>query len=350
MAGSRRRRPAAPARRFTVARPGPLPASRRCHPSFDDDTAASLATELARDHPGRVPGTSGADGAARWVTDKLALYGLDVETRRWPAERPGPRRNVRLTNIAAVVPGGDARDDRLPSPIATRLAAARERTTTPRGRRRWSSWRGRTPPAGPTVGPRAAAAHARLPVDRRRRLRRRRRRPLRRALALPRPDARGRRARRLGRAPTATSGAGGRRPSLAGPGARADARPSELRSRPAAAPSQPSVLRQLVDLALPFGYGEQSAFLGAGISALRLTTADDSGAAEATRRRSRARSDRARFAQLGRAAQSVLDSLDGGVELAQGTSAHIVLGNDRFVRGWALALTFLVATCPSPSA
>ena len=40
-----------------------------------------------------------------------------------------------------------------------------------------------------------------------------------------------------------------------------------------AEPARPGLLTQLVDLALPFGYGEQAPFLVAGRSALRITTA-----------------------------------------------------------------------------
>src|SRR5262249_46071964 len=53
----------------------------------------------------------------------------------------------------------------------------------------------------------------------------------------------------------------------------------------------------------------------------------------------------ARFARLGRATDSILSSLDGGVELVGGTAPHVYLG-DRIVRGWALELVLLVALVP----
>ena len=88
---------------LTVAGLGRCPAPA-LPPVFDGDTALSLATELANDHPRRVPGSPGADAAARWVEAKLALYGLDVETDRWRAELPDLG-ETQLTNVAAIVPG-----------------------------------------------------------------------------------------------------------------------------------------------------------------------------------------------------------------------------------------------------
>ena len=48
---------------------------------------------------------------------------------------------------------------------------------------------------------------------------------------------------------------------------------------------------------------------------------------------------------MGRAADSILSSLDGGIELVGGTAAHVYLG-DRIVRGWAIELVLLVALVP----
>lgn len=324
---------------FTIARPGPLPAPT-LPPSFDEDTAASLAIELARDHPGRVPGTAGADAAARWFADKLDLYGLEIERDEWQAELPDLG-TVRLTNLAAIVPGV--------TPEAIVFVAHRD--TSPRGPGASDNASGtaallelaRAYAAAGTTGGRARPQHTLVflstdggayggaGADRfaqRSRFRER-------TLAVVVLDA------LAGRRPLRLELAGDRPRSPAPALVRTVAeRAAEQTGR---APDQPGLLRQLVDLALPFGYGEQAAFLGAGISALRYTTADDSGAEAA--QDTPARFGRAQFAPLGRAAQSVLDSLDGGVELAQGTSAQVVLGN-RFARGWALALTLLAATVP----
>jgi hypothetical protein len=103
------------------------------------------------------------------------------------------------------------------------------------------------------------------------------------------------------------------------------------------------VLRQLVDLGIPFAYGGQAPFLGAGVSAVRLTTADDSGRSGALD--TAANLDDELLTRLGTSAQALLGSLDGGVELAQGTSPYLFLG-ERVVRGWAIALVLVAALIP----
>ena len=110
-----------------------------------------------------------------------------------------------------------------------------------------------------------------------------------------------------------------------------------------AAPAYPGWLTQLANLGIPFGYGEQAPFLGREISALRLTTADDGGA-DATADTA-VQLDRRQFVRLGRAAESVLASLDNGIDLAGGTNGYVYLGS-RIVRGWAIEFVLLVALIP----
>jgi hypothetical protein len=52
-----------------------------------------------------------------------------------------------------------------------------------------------------------------------------------------------------------------------------------------------------------------------------------------------------RLAELGRAAQDVVASLDQGLELAQGTSSYVYLGS-RLVRGWAIKLVLIAMLLP----
>ena len=107
-------------------------------------------------------------------------------------------------------------------------------------------------------------------------------------------------------------------------------------------PARPGVLTQLVDLGLPFGYGEQAPFLAAGRSALRVSTAPDvpgSGPDEP------AALDPQRLGQLGRAAETTLASLDGAIQLS-GQSAAFVYVGDRVVRGWAVELVLILALLP----
>ena len=118
---------------FTIARPGPLPAPA-LPPSFDGASATALASELAQVHPNRVPGTPGAADAARWFSDKLALYDLSVGDDTWTEAIPGLGR-VRLQNLTTAVKELRRPQSSL-SPIVTTAAAAPARTTTPRGLRR----------------------------------------------------------------------------------------------------------------------------------------------------------------------------------------------------------------------
>jgi hypothetical protein len=324
---------------FTVGRPGPL-AAPALPPSFDAETAVTLAGELARDHSERIPGTSTADGAAQWFLDKLALYGLEAVRDDWTANVPDLG-NVRLTNLSVVIPGSTpetivfvahrdtsgrgpgANDNASGTAALIELARAYAATGTAEPRARPQHTLVFLSTDGGAFGGIGAARFAERSRFRDRIL-----------------------------AVVVLDGLGGPRPArleLAGDTPRSPAPPlvqtasARTAEQAGREPERPGLLRQLVDLALPFGYGEQGAFLGAGISAFRLTTADDSGAGEESD--VPARLNQTRFVQLGRAAQSLLDSLDGGVELAQGTAPQIAL-SDRFARGWALALTLVAAVVP----
>ena len=88
---------------LTIGRPGPFPAST-LPPSFDGPSAVALATDLSLDYPSRQPGSGGAAGAVQWVKDKLGLYGLTAAEDNWDETIPGLGR-VRLQNLVTVVPG-----------------------------------------------------------------------------------------------------------------------------------------------------------------------------------------------------------------------------------------------------
>jgi hypothetical protein len=324
---------------FTVAQPGPL-AAPALPPSFDADAATRLATELARDHAERVPGTAGADDAARWLVDKLALYGLRAERDSWTASIPDLG-DTRLTNLAVVVRGATpetivfvahrdtagrgpgANDNASGTAALIELARAYSASGTAAGRARPQYTLVFLFSDGGAFGGVGAARFA----------------------------AQSRFKDRILAVVVLEALAGGQRPrlELAGDAPRSPAPPlvqtasARTAEQTGREPDRPGLLRQLVDLALPFGYGEQSAFLGEGISALRITTADDSGASDEAD--VPARLNATRLGQLGRAAQSLLDSLDGGAELAQGTAPQVAL-SDRFVRGWAVAVTLITAIVP----
>ena len=111
------------------------------------------------------------------------------------------------------------------------------------------------------------------------------------------------------------------------------------------APQLPAPLRQLVDLGVPFAYGEQAPFLGAHVSAVRLTTADDSGHSDLTDKPGLL--NPTRLARLGAAAQNLLGSLDaaGAAEVAQGAAPSLAV-RGRMVHGWAITLVFIGLLIP----
>jgi hypothetical protein len=73
---------------FSVARP-PAPQPPNLPPAFDRTDALTLAAELATGFPNRAPGTSGADGAARWFAGQLTPYGYTVRREPFTATIPG---------------------------------------------------------------------------------------------------------------------------------------------------------------------------------------------------------------------------------------------------------------------
>ncbi len=256
---------------FTVARPGPLPAPS-LPPSFDVTSALATTTELAHDHPIRVPGTALADSAARWYTDKLALYGLGAQEDTWTDEIPGLGR-VRLRNIVTVVPGDTERaivivahrDNRGQGPGANVNASGTAALIElARGYAELGTVAGRPQPQhtlvflssdGGAFGGFGAARFAATS-------------PLRDDLI----------------AVVSLDGIAGRarpRLELSGFDSRSPA-PALVRTvsvrvaeQTTREPAHPGWLTQLVDLGIPFGYGEQAPFLERGISAIRLATVGD---------------------------------------------------------------------------
>ncbi|MFN2467727.1 MAG: M28 family peptidase [Gaiellaceae bacterium] len=117
---------------------------------------------------------------------------------------------------------------------------------------------------------------------------------------------------------------------------------TRLHEQTGRAPGRTSALGQLIDLGFPFSLYEQAPFVGRGIPAVTITTSgnrpeqgfgDVSSGLNGTR-----------LAQIGRAAQLTLGSLDQ-VGVGQGGSTYIYLGA-RFVRGWALELALIAALLP----
>jgi Peptidase family M28 len=324
---------------LTVARPGPLPAPV-LDPAFDGSTATALTFELVHEHANRVPGSPDAARAADWFRDKLALYGLTVREDRWREDVPGVGR-VELRNLASVVEGTlddaivliahrdnngrsvGANDNASGTAALIELARAYATAGTTESARQPLHTLVFLSADGGAYGSLGAArfvAHSPL---------------ARRAVAVISLDGLG------GAAPTRLelSGLDGRSP----PPALVRTAAERIEAETGREPDQPTMLGQLVSLALPFGYGEQAPVLAAGVPALRITTAPDGGTPSGGDEL--ADLDTVRLERLGRASEALLTSLDSAVELPSSTAGGLFLG-DRLVRGWALQIVLLAAVVP----
>jgi hypothetical protein len=322
---------------FTVSRPPELPPPV-LPPAFDVGVAQQLARELARDYPDRSPGSSGALGAATWVSDQFALYGYKLHQDRFTAEIPGHGK-VELLNLVAVVQGASDqaivvtahRDNSGQSSgmndnasgtaalveLARSYAPAASTTAEPP---RPSHTLVFVSTDGGAFGALGAARFAETSAYRNE------------ALAVISLDA--------------IAGFGAPRVVLGGDTARSPAaslvRTAAVRvlEQSGREPEHASALRQLLDLGFPFAPGEQGAFVARGVPAVTLTTVRE-GASD----RGDEQLGAERLGELGRAAQNLIGSLDAGLELARGTTSYVYLGT-RIVRGWAIELALLSALLP----
>ncbi len=326
---------------FSVSRPGVLPQSQ-LPPAFDAATAADLAGQLARDYPDRSPGTAGASNAARWVREQLGSFGLEVSDDAFDAKIPG-RGTVRLHNLTAVVPG--------PTPAIV-VMAHRDDSGFGAGANDNASGTAAlielarlyaTPSAVGGGGAPVSTAHriVFLSTD---------------GGAVGGIGA----ARFLARSPyrdsvAATinldSIAGHALPRLeiAGDEPRSPAAnflgtaAQRLREQTAELPGRVSAAGQLVDLAFPFTLYEQGPFVARGIPAVTITTAGSRPPSASLDRPEEL--DEPTLGWIGTASQQLLASLDQGLELAQGTTSYVYLG-ERIVRGWAIEIVLFAMLLP----
>jgi hypothetical protein len=325
---------------FSVARPEPLPPPQ-LPPAFDGRDATGLATELAGNYPNRFPGSPGAVRAASWFRNQLRPYGLETRTERFTAVIPGHGR-VRLTNLVSVVAG------RSPQEIV--VLAHRDDDGTSAGAndnasgtaallelaRAYSAPRGtlsvRLKPAhtivflstdGGAFGSLGAAEFAAHSPERHG------------VIAAVNLDA--------------IAGPGQPRLEIAGDTSRtasgtllatAAARVARQTGTPTA---RPKLLAQLIDLGFPFSLYEQAPLISHGVPAVSLTTGGDRSPAAVSHAREQL--DAVRFGQIGHAAQDLVQTLDQGLEFAQGTSSYLYLGS-RLIRGWALQLVLMSMLLP----
>lgn len=106
----------------------------------------------------------------------------------------------------------------------------------------------------------------------------------------------------------------------------------------------PSVLAQLVDLAIPFAAGEQGPFLAREIAAITITT-QESGESGVPSGDPPGPIAEARLGELGRATEALIGSIDASVGAAFGTPDSLFFG-ERVASGWAFRLTLVVAVAP----
>ena len=109
-------------------------------------------------------------------------------------------------------------------------------------------------------------------------------------------------------------------------------------------PGSPGWLTQLVNLGIPFGYGEQAPFLGREISALRLTTADDGGGDATADTTPQLDPPPVRQARSRRRIGSRVTRQRHRPRRRERTATST--SGSRIVRGWAIEFVLLVALIP----
>lgn len=329
---------------FSAGRPDQLPPPS-LPTAFDQLTAVETARELALQFPDRSPGSATAAQAADWVAERLRSYGFRVQRDRFDESIPGLGSRP-LQNVYAVAPGrsGDA----------LLVMAHRDNVGTGPGARDNAAGTGallelargyglRTAPAtGETTAPISPAhtivflssdggAFGGLGAARflehsgyRHRV----------EAAINLVGIGGARRLRIDIA--------GDRPRSADP-TLVQTAASRIEQRIGIEPRRTSALGQLVDLAFPFSFYEQASFVGRGIPAVTVTSADERPPRPATDTLD-ALSGR-RIGQAGSAAESILGSLDEGIALPGSTATYVYLG-PRIIRGWAIKLVLIVALLP----
>ncbi|HTR32991.1 MAG TPA: M28 family peptidase [Gaiellaceae bacterium] len=317
---------------FGIVRPGSLPAPQ-LPPNFDAADAAAIADDLSGSYPDRAPGTGGAVGAASWFRDELRQYDLPVHTDTWTADVAGLG-NVKLRNLWAVAAGQ--------SKQAIVVLAHRDDTGT-----------------GPGVNDNASGTAALVELAR--------------GYAHAGSSVRsthtivflstdggafgGIGAARFAERThlhivavvvlTALGGPGKPRLEIAGDRPRSPAATlvetaaHRTAEQAGISPGHVGILGQLIDLGFPLTLYEQGPFVARGVPAVTLTTAGTRPPDAFTDRTL----DSAHVAQLGRAAQQLIGSLDQGLGLPQGTTTYVWLGG-RIVRGFAIELTLVALLIP----
>ncbi len=323
---------------FSVVRPSPLPAPL-LPPNFDGQATATLAAELAKLYPDRVPGGAGSLGAATWFRDAMKPYGLRLGSDGWQETVPGFGR-LRLENLwvaargqspdAIVVMahrddlgvGPGAGDDASGTAALVELARGYAQASAPAGQqvRPAHTIVFLSTDGGAFGGLGAARFVTHLPFH------------VVAAVNL-----------------TAIAGPGAPRIVVTGEAPRSPAASlvetaaRRIVEQTGAQPKRATLLGQLVDLGFPITLYEQGPFVAQGIPAVTLTTGGEQPPPSFTDRATAIHA--AKLAAMGRAAQEILGSLDSGVDLGQGPTSFVWAG-DRIIRGWAIELLLFALLIP----
>lgn len=328
---------------LSVTEPTPLPAPR-LPASFDGEAALVEAESFSSLFPDRTPGSPGSRRSAEWVALELAAAGLTVSELTFETELPDGG-TVELVNVVGLLPPRESgrslktiivvahRDNNGASPgtnnnatgTAVLLQIARQIGTTALDHTLvFVSLDGTSLS---NAGARELAATGTDPAS-----------PFSpsRALAVVNLDTLGRPGR-----PRLLFGGDGE--SFASPVlvASADARVIDAVSERA---SIPNPFTQLMQLAAAVTLTDESPLVEDGISAVTLTSGDDTPLEPEAD--SPGRIDLATLTDVGTAAQSLVGTLDGAADVASGTAAYVYLGG-RALRGWAVALALLAALLPA---
>ncbi len=320
---------------FSISTTSALPRSP-LDPLFDAKSAAAYAEALATEYPSRVPGSEGAEGAARWYLETIGSIGLETAQDTW-TENLADLGRVELRNIVTIVPGRSRETIVL---VAHRDNAGAEQplgenasgtaTLIELARSFAPQETGPDPLPNRTLvlvstdaGAFGGAGAARFVAES--------------ALA------------RNAIAVVVLDDLGRGHPSLAIAGdhpvspARTLLRTAAVRvaEEVGITPTLPSIASQLVALGVPFALDEQGRFLAGGLSAVTLTTEGGS--------RTPLGTDPApeveRLGQLGQAVEAVVGSLDTSVGGAFRTPDSLFFA-DRAASGWTVRLTLVLSVVP----
>jgi hypothetical protein len=325
---------------FSIRQPGALQ-KPQLPPAFDTAATIALARDFATQYPDRRPGGANAAAAAQWFRSEIEPYGLAVSTDTWK-ERVVGLGVVQLENVVAVAPGQ--------SPDAIVIVAHRDDLGT-----------------SPGADDNASGTAALLELAR--------------SFAQPDTEAQGtvQSPRTLVFVSTdggAYGGLGAARfaatspyrghivaavnlDAIAGRGAPSVAIAGDTPRSPTASLiatasarvldqtgqglRHASFVGQLIDLGFPFTLYEQGPFVGDGVPAITITTGGDRPPPAFGDRTGRLATNR--FAQLGRAAQELLGSLNQGLELAPSTASFVWIGGHT-ISGWAVELVLISLLIP----